>query len=226
MAADLLGRGVPLSSVPELQDEAVRLGGPDRRARHLHRWPTAASSAIPAKRWKALPPSKTTRNGRRSSMRARRESADRGVTAPPVKFEMLYVAVPVNHPAIGFVRVALPLTDVRDQLQTVLTATMTALGVALLGGTAIAWLFSARISKRVRLIAGIAERYRRGDLTPPHLGFGDDELGTVARALDDPCRKSDGGSASRRAIARGWKRSSPAWSKGSSSSIRRDGCSS
>jgi two-component system phosphate regulon sensor histidine kinase PhoR len=27
MAADLLGRGVPLSSVPELQDEAIRLGG-------------------------------------------------------------------------------------------------------------------------------------------------------------------------------------------------------
>jgi two-component system phosphate regulon sensor histidine kinase PhoR len=67
----------------------------------------------------------------------------------------------------------------------VLTATLTALGVALLGGSAIAWLLSARISKRVRLIAGIADRYRRGDLTPPHLGFGDDELGTVARALDE-----------------------------------------
>ena len=50
---------------------------------------------------------------------------------------------------------------------------------------AIAWLFSARIGHRVRLIAGIAEQYRRGDLTPPRLGYGDDELGAVARALDD-----------------------------------------
>jgi len=48
----------------------------------------------------------------------------------------------------------------------------------------IAWAFSARIGQRVRLIAGVAERYQRGDLTPPRLGFGDDELGTVARALD------------------------------------------
>ena len=102
-----------------------------------------------------------------------------------LKIDMLYVAVPVQHPAIAFVRVALPLTDVRHQLQTVLTATLTALGVALLGGAAIAWVFSARIGKRVRLIAGIAEQYRRGDLTPPRLGFGDDELGTVARALDE-----------------------------------------
>src|SRR5260221_430521 len=29
-----------------------------------------------------------------------------------------------------------------------------------------------------------ARRYQSGDLTPPHMGFGDDELGTVANALD------------------------------------------
>jgi two-component system phosphate regulon sensor histidine kinase PhoR len=98
---------------------------------------------------------------------------------------MLYVAVPVQHPAVAFVRVALPATDVRDQLRTVLTATLVALGLALLGGAAIAWIFSARIGQRVRLIAGVASRYRSGDLTPPRLGFGDDELGTVARALDE-----------------------------------------
>jgi two-component system phosphate regulon sensor histidine kinase PhoR len=101
-----------------------------------------------------------------------------------IKLDMLYLAVPVRHPAVAFVRVALPLTDVRHQLQTVLSATLTALGLALLGGAAIAWAFSARIGRRVRLIAGIAERYQQGDLTPPRLGFGDDELGTVARALD------------------------------------------
>ncbi len=101
-----------------------------------------------------------------------------------IKLDMLYIAVPALHPAVAFVRVALPLTDVRHQLQTVLTATLTALGLALVGGAMIAWAFSARIGQRVRLIAGVAERYQRGDLTPPRLGFGDDELGAVARALD------------------------------------------
>src|SRR2546426_737351 len=52
-------------------------------------------------------------------------------------------------------------------------------------GALIAWMFSARVGQRVRLIAGVARRYRSGDLTPPRLGFGDDELGDVARALDD-----------------------------------------
>ena len=102
-----------------------------------------------------------------------------------LRIDMLYIAVPVRHPAIAFVRMALPLTDVRQQLRPVLTATLTALSFALLGAGAIAWVVSARIGRRVRLIAQVADRYRRGDLTPPRLGFGDDELGAVARALDD-----------------------------------------
>jgi two-component system phosphate regulon sensor histidine kinase PhoR len=102
-----------------------------------------------------------------------------------LKMDMLYVAIPVSHPAIAFVRMALPLTDVRQQLRAVFTSTLTALSLALVGGAAIAWMFSARIGRRVRLVALVADRYRRGDLTPPRLGFGDDELGTVARALDE-----------------------------------------
>ena len=67
-----------------------------------------------------------------------------------------------------------------------LTATLAALGLALVGAAAIAWIFSARIGQRVRLIAQVARALpSSGDLTPPRLGFGDDELGTVARALDD-----------------------------------------
>src|SRR5207244_9441165 len=97
---------------------------------------------------------------------------------------MLYVAIPIAHPTIAFVRVALPLTDVSHQLAAVLTTTVTALGLALLGGAGLAWLLSARIGRRVRLVADVARRYQSGDLTPPHLGFGDDEIGAVARALD------------------------------------------
>jgi two-component system phosphate regulon sensor histidine kinase PhoR len=62
---------------------------------------------------------------------------------------------------------------------------LSALALALVGAALIAWVFSARIGGRVRDIADVARRYRGGDLTPARLDFGDDELGMVARSLDD-----------------------------------------
>jgi two-component system phosphate regulon sensor histidine kinase PhoR len=110
--------------------------------------------------------------------RSQRYSATIGI-------DMLYVAVGVNHPEIAYVRVALPLTDIRQQLRTIVMATLAALGIALAGGGALAFVLSRRIGRRVKAIAGVAARYRAGDLTPPRLDFGDDELGVVAHALDD-----------------------------------------
>jgi len=109
--------------------------------------------------------------------RARRYSAT-------LKTDMLYVALPVSQPAVAFVRVALPLTDVRQQLRSVLIATLSALAFALAGATAIAFVFGRRIGQRVKSVEEIAERYQRGDLTPPRLDLGEDELGVVARTLD------------------------------------------
>jgi signal transduction histidine kinase len=80
---------------------------------------------------------------------------------------------------------ALPLTTVRQQLQSVFTVTLQALALAFVGAVLIAWMFSARTGQRVRAVADIARRYRSGDLTPPRMDFGDDELGAVARSLDD-----------------------------------------
>ena len=102
-----------------------------------------------------------------------------------INVDMLYVAVPVAHPSIAFVRVALPLASIRQQLASTLVTTLVALGIALLSAIAIAWLFSSRIGQRVRAIAAVATRYRSGDLTPARLDFGEDELGAVARALDN-----------------------------------------
>jgi two-component system phosphate regulon sensor histidine kinase PhoR len=110
--------------------------------------------------------------------RERRYSATLGI-------EMLYVAVQVRHPSIAFVRVALPLTDMRQQLRTTLAASAAALGLALAGAALIGFVVAGRIGQRVRAIAYVARRYREGDLTPPRLDYGDDELGVVARALDD-----------------------------------------
>jgi two-component system phosphate regulon sensor histidine kinase PhoR len=102
-----------------------------------------------------------------------------------LRIGMLYVAVPVHHPDIAFVRVALPLSGIRQQARTVFAATLTALGVALAGSAGIAYMITRRLARRVAAIANEARRYRHGDLTPSALDFGDDELGTVARALDE-----------------------------------------
>ena len=197
LAAELLSRAAPPAAdtpdavMADLDAEADRLGtrldarvtliAPDGRvvgdsAEPLENLPTLENHAtrpeVVAARTSGLGTS-------------RRSSATLGI-------DMLYVAAPVQHPAIAVVRVALPLTDVRQQLRTVLTATLTALGIALLGAAAIAFVISSRVGQRVRAIADVAARYRRGDLTPPRLDYGDDELGAVARTLDESVQQLGG----------------------------------
>lgn len=79
---------------------------------------------------------------------------------------------------------AMLLADVRHQVKPVLTATLTALAVALASGAGVAWWLSAGIGKRVRAVADLARRYRTGDLSASPHDFGDDELGSVSRTLD------------------------------------------
>jgi two-component system, OmpR family, phosphate regulon sensor histidine kinase PhoR len=106
--------------------------------------------------------------------------------------DMLYVAVPVRNPAapdLSEVRLAVPLTEVRDQLaalrRTALIAAAAGLGSALL----LAWAASALLSGRVRAIAEVARRYADGDFSRPARDYGRDEIGTVARALDGTIRE-------------------------------------
>jgi two-component system phosphate regulon sensor histidine kinase PhoR len=186
LAAELIARTSPAApaEVPALDAEADRLAqligarvtfiAPDGRVvGDSTETPEALATFDNQAQQPEVMQARTTGIGR-----ARRYSATEQI-------DMLHVAVPVKHPTIAFVRMAQPLTTLRQQIRAVFTSTLTALGLALLGGAAIAWFFSARIARRVRLVARVADRYRRGDLTPPRLGFGDDELGTVARALDE-----------------------------------------
>jgi two-component system phosphate regulon sensor histidine kinase PhoR len=183
LAAELLSQTTTPPTIAELQEEAVRIGALlSARVTFVAEDGTVLGDSFE----KLADLASMENHAQRPEVvdarahgigRSRRYSAS-------VKMDMLYAAVPVRHPTIAFVRVAVPLTDVGHQVQTVLTAIGTGLGLALIGAAAIAWLFSIRISQRVRLIAQVARRYESGDLTPPHLGFGDDELGTVARALD------------------------------------------
>ena len=109
-----------------------------------------------------------------------------------VDVDMLYVAVPVRNPdlpSLAYVRLALPLVEVRDQLAAVRRLALVAFAVGLAAALALSWAFSLLLSRRVRTIAQVAERYAAGDLSRPARDYGSDEIGTVARVLDDSVRE-------------------------------------
>ncbi len=101
-----------------------------------------------------------------------------------VRIEMLYAAVTARHPRVGYVRVALPIATVSEELRRVGLQAVLAFGLAAPFALALAWLASALLSKRVTAIAEVAQRYSKGDLTRPTYDYGPDELGAVARVLD------------------------------------------
>jgi two-component system phosphate regulon sensor histidine kinase PhoR len=101
-----------------------------------------------------------------------------------VRIEMLYAAVTARHPRVRYVRVALPLTTVAEEIRRVGVRAVLAFMLAIPFALALAWLASSLLSQRVRAIAAVAQRYSKGDLTRPTYDYGPDELGDVARVLD------------------------------------------
>ena len=101
-----------------------------------------------------------------------------------VDTDLLYVAVRAAHPEVAFVRLALPLTAIDEELAAIRRLTVLSLLAAVPVGLVASWIFSAAMSRRVHAIAEAAQRYTAGDLTHPPQDFGSDELGTVARVLD------------------------------------------
>ena len=101
-----------------------------------------------------------------------------------VDTDMLYVAVRAAHPVVRYVRLALPLTEIEEQLATLRRMTWLALGVAIPVALLVSWIVSAPLGRRVRAIAAVAGRYASGDLSKPSYDYGGDELGDVARVLD------------------------------------------
>jgi len=103
--------------------------------------------------------------------------------------DLLYVALAVRHADVEIVRLALPLTDVDDQFRAVRRSLLLALTVALGSALGLAWLSSVLLARRVDTIAAVARRYAAGDFSAPAHDQGGDELGTVARVLDDTARE-------------------------------------
>jgi two-component system phosphate regulon sensor histidine kinase PhoR len=77
-----------------------------------------------------------------------------------------------------------PLTAIEQQLRLAAPLTALAVGAAVPAALLLAWTFSHPLSRRVAAIAAVANRYANGDLTRPHVDYGEDELGAVARTLD------------------------------------------
>ena len=110
--------------------------------------------------------------------RARRYSAT-------AEREFVYAASAVESSPIAIVRLALPLVSVREQLAPIWKTSLLALAAGLLAALALAWATSHWLTARVRAIAGVAARYAQGDLSRPTRDYGSDEIGQVARVLDD-----------------------------------------
>jgi len=101
-----------------------------------------------------------------------------------VDADLVYAALRIAHPDIAYVRVALPLTAVADQVRRVGFDALVAFGLAAPVAIALAGLASWLLGRRLRSVAAAASRYRAGDLRQATHDYGDDEVGTVARALD------------------------------------------
>jgi two-component system phosphate regulon sensor histidine kinase PhoR len=106
--------------------------------------------------------------------------------------DMLYVAARVRQPPVAIVRLSLPLTVTARQADAVRNSALLALCVAAIAAFAGAWMFSARLARRVRNIAAAAGRYSSGDFSRRATDFGGDEVGKIARVLDDSIQQLGG----------------------------------
>jgi len=103
--------------------------------------------------------------------------------------DMLYVAVPVRHPSIAIVRVALPLTDIRRQLRAIWSSAAFALLFSAVAAAGMAWVSSTLLVRRLDRLATGVRRYAAGEAPAPPTDYEDDEIGTVARALDEAVQR-------------------------------------
>jgi two-component system phosphate regulon sensor histidine kinase PhoR len=106
--------------------------------------------------------------------------------------EMIYVAVPVRNgelPEVGLVRLAVPLREVDEQLAVVRNVALAGLLVGAVTALAFSWILAAMLGRRTRAIAETAQRYAAGDFSRPSRERGSDEIGVVARVLDETVRE-------------------------------------
>ena len=188
LAAELLSHRTAVSSMAELQDEARALAHDiDARVTLM----AADGRVVGDSSQDVAGLAQLENHGTRPEVVDARQHGV-GVASrfsATLGIDMLYVAAPVRHPAIATVRLALPLTDVDRQLRTIGRSTMYALAVSVVGAFAMAWIASALLGRRLNRLATGAQRFAAGDASTPPSDYEDDEIGTVAKVLDETVRR-------------------------------------
>src|SRR5262249_15835443 len=95
-----------------------------------------------------------------------------------------YAAAAVHGRSVAFVRVALPIANLEEQVAGIRQKALVGLGAGVLATIVLLWIASGPLGRRLSEIAETAGRYRAGDFSRPIRDHGRDEIGLVATALD------------------------------------------
>jgi two-component system phosphate regulon sensor histidine kinase PhoR len=95
-----------------------------------------------------------------------------------------YAAAAVHGRSVAFVRIALPIANVEEQVDGVRQKALIGLGAGVAATIVLLWIASGPLGRRLSEIAETAGRYRAGDFSRPIRDHGRDEIGLVATALD------------------------------------------
>lgn len=113
---------------------------------------------------------------------AQRRSATTGI-------ETEYAAAAVRGRSVAFVRIALPITHIEDDVAAVRRQALLGLAAGVTATVVLLWIVSGPIGRRLGAIAETAQRYRAGDFSRPIRDSGRDEIGLLATALDDTAQE-------------------------------------
>ncbi|HEX6209397.1 MAG TPA: hypothetical protein VF136_01390, partial [Methylomirabilota bacterium] len=81
--------------------------------------------------------------------------------------DTLYAATPVGHPVVRYVRLALPLAEIREQQRAIVLLTLASVLTSLPVAALLAWVLSAPLARRVSAVATVARQYATGDMRRP-----------------------------------------------------------
>ncbi len=99
--------------------------------------------------------------------------------------DLLYVAVRVQAGPVSIVRLAEPANPLAQELGAVAVQVAPVLLTALASAALLAWLASRAMTRRFDHVAAVVARYARNDFSARARDSASDELGLIARALDD-----------------------------------------
>jgi len=103
--------------------------------------------------------------------------------------DTMYAAVRLEAGPVRFVRLAVPLTDIRERVASLRRLSLVGLGAGLFVALVATAVTSVLLNRRLQAVAETARRYQAGDFSRPARDHGRDELGMVANVLDATARE-------------------------------------